>query len=49
MNESGVEIEISLMLSMLVTVPRLQRVPALKETMRNLAIDQPSMGIRFPL
>lgn len=37
--------EIQLMLSMLVTVPRCQRVPTLKEVMSNLHIEQPSMGL----
>jgi tryptophanyl-tRNA synthetase len=37
--------EIALLYSMLVTVPRLQRVPTLKETMQNLHIEQPSLGL----
>lgn len=37
--------EIQLIFSMLVTVPRLQRVPTLKEVMNNLAIEQASMGL----
>lgn len=37
--------EIALIFSMLVTVPRLQRVPTLKEVMHNLDIEQPSLGL----
>lgn len=37
--------ELQLILSMLVTVPRLQRVPTLKEQMRDLHISQPSAGL----
>lgn len=37
--------EMQLLFSMLVTVPRLQRVPTLKEVMHNLDIEQPSMGL----
>lgn len=37
--------EMQLIFSMLVTVPRLQRVPTLKEVMHNLDIEQPSMGL----
>jgi tryptophanyl-tRNA synthetase len=37
--------ELALILSMLVTVPRLQRVPTLKEVMRDLHIVQPSAGL----
>lgn len=37
--------EIQLIFSMLVTVPRLQRVPTLKEMMQNLQIEQPSLGL----
>jgi tryptophanyl-tRNA synthetase len=37
--------EIQLILSMLVTVPRLQRVPTLKEVMQALDIEQPSLGL----
>jgi len=37
--------EIYLMFSMLVTVPRLQRVPTLKEVMTDLHIEQPSAGL----
>jgi tryptophanyl-tRNA synthetase len=37
--------EIQLIFSMLVTVPRLQRVPTLKEVMQNLEIEQPSLGL----
>src|SRR5262245_39691353 len=37
--------EIQLIFSMLVTVPRLQRVPTLKEMMQNLNIEQPSLGL----
>lgn len=37
--------EIALILSNLVTVPRLQRVPTLKDVMRDLDIEQPSMGL----
>lgn len=37
--------ELQLLFSMLVTVPRLQRVPTLKETMRDLHIRQPTYGL----
>lgn len=37
--------EIALIFSMLVTVPRVQRVPTLKEVMQNLEIEQPSLGL----
>jgi tryptophanyl-tRNA synthetase len=37
--------EIQLIFSMLVTVPRLQRVPTLKEVMQDLEIEQPSAGL----
>jgi tryptophanyl-tRNA synthetase len=37
--------ELHLLLSMMITVPRLQRVPSLKEMMRNLHIEQPSYGL----
>ncbi len=37
--------EITLIFSNLVTVPRLQRVPTLKDVMRDLEIEQPSMGL----
>lgn len=37
--------ELSLLFSMLVSVPRLQRVPTLKEVMRDLKIQQPSLGL----
>lgn len=37
--------ELQLIFSMLVTVPRLQRVPTLKEVMRDLHIQQPSLGL----
>jgi len=37
--------EMQLIFSMLVTVPRLQRVPSLKEVMQNLHIEQPSLGL----
>ncbi|HET9481444.1 MAG TPA: tryptophan--tRNA ligase, partial [Candidatus Polarisedimenticolia bacterium] len=37
--------EIQLIFSMLVTVPRLQRVPTLKEVMADLHVEQPSMGL----
>lgn len=37
--------EIALIFTNLVTVPRLQRVPTLKEVMRDLEIEQPSMGL----
>lgn len=37
--------ELALIFSMLVTVPRLQRVPTLKEQMRDLHITQPSAGL----
>lgn len=37
--------EIALIFSNLVTVPRLQRVPTLKDVMRDLDIEQPSMGL----
>jgi len=35
----------SLLFSMLVTVPRCQRVPTLKEVMRDLHIEKPSLGL----
>jgi tryptophanyl-tRNA synthetase len=37
--------EIALLFSMFVTVPRLQRVPTLKEVMQDLEIEQPSAGL----
>ena len=37
--------ELATLLGMLVTVPRLQRVPALKEVMHDLAINLPSLGL----
>jgi tryptophanyl-tRNA synthetase len=37
--------ELTLIFSMLVTVPRLQRVPTLKEVMKDLHITQPSAGL----
>lgn len=37
--------EIALIFSMFVTVPRAQRVPTLKEVMRDLHITQPSVGL----
>lgn len=37
--------EIALIFSMFVTVPRLQRVPTLKEVMQDLEIEQPSVGL----
>ncbi len=37
--------ELHLLFSMLVTTPRLQRLPALKETMRDLHITNPSYGL----
>jgi tryptophanyl-tRNA synthetase len=37
--------ELHLIFSMLTTVPRLQRIPTLKETMRNLHIETPSYGL----
>ncbi|MHB1131908.1 MAG: tryptophan--tRNA ligase [Chloroflexota bacterium] len=37
--------ELFTIFSMLVTVPRLQRVPTLKEVMRDLAINTPSLGL----
>ena len=37
--------ELQLIFSMLVTVPRLQRVPTLKEVMKDLHIQQPSLGL----
>lgn len=37
--------EITLLFSNMVTVPRLQRVPTLKDVMRDLEIEQPSMGL----
>jgi tryptophanyl-tRNA synthetase len=37
--------EIALILGMLTTVPRLQRVPTLKEVMQDLEIEQPSLGL----
>lgn len=36
---------LSLLFSMLVTVPRCQRVPTLKDVMHDLAIKQPSLGL----
>lgn len=39
--------EIALLFSMFVTVPRLQRVPTLKEVMQDLEIEQPSAGLLF--
>ncbi|HEU5016284.1 MAG TPA: tryptophan--tRNA ligase [Roseiflexaceae bacterium] len=39
--------EIALIFSMLTTVPRLQRVPSLKEVMHDLNIEQPSAGLLF--
>ncbi len=37
--------ELTLLFSMLTTVPRLQRVPTLKEVMQNLHIEEPSAGL----
>lgn len=37
--------ELTLLFSMLATVPRLQRVPTLKDVMRDLEIEQPSSGL----
>src|SRR3954467_1271483 len=37
--------ELHLLFSMITTVPRLQRVPSLKEVMRNLHIETPSYGL----
>jgi tryptophanyl-tRNA synthetase len=37
--------EMTVMFSNLVTVPRLQRVPTLKDVMRDLEIEQPSQGL----
>ncbi len=37
--------ELTLIFSMLTTVPRLQRVPSLKEVMQNLHIEEPSAGL----
>ncbi len=37
--------EITVIFSNLTTVPRLQRVPTLKDVMRDLEIEQPSMGL----
>ena len=37
--------ELTLLFSMLTTVPRLQRVPTLKDVMQNLHIEEPSMGL----
>jgi tryptophanyl-tRNA synthetase len=37
--------ELTLLFSMLTTVPRLQRVPTLKDVMRDLEIEQPSSGL----
>lgn len=37
--------EMALIFSMLTTVPRLQRVPTLKEVMQSLEIEQPSVGL----
>jgi len=36
---------LQLIFSMLITVPRLQRVPTLKDVMRDLHIQQPSLGL----
>lgn len=36
---------LALLFSMLVTVPRLERVPTLKDVMRDLKIKQPSLGL----
>jgi tryptophanyl-tRNA synthetase len=37
--------ELAYLLGMLVTVPRLQRMPALKQVMHDLAINSPSLGL----
>ncbi|MFQ5701331.1 MAG: tryptophan--tRNA ligase [Acidobacteriota bacterium] len=37
--------QIQLILSMLVTVPRCQRVPTLKDVMQTLHVEQPSLGL----
>jgi len=37
--------ELTLIFSMLTTVPRLQRVPTLKDVMQNLHIEEPSAGL----
>lgn len=37
--------ELTLLFSNLTTVPRLQRVPTLKEVMQNLHIEEPSLGL----
>ena len=37
--------ELTLLFSMLITVPRLERVPTLKEVMRDEHIEQPSFGL----
>lgn len=37
--------ELTLLFSMMTTVPRLQRVPTLKEVMQGLSIEQPSAGL----
>lgn len=37
--------ELTLLFTMLTTVPRLQRVPTLKDVMQNLAITEPSAGL----
>jgi tryptophanyl-tRNA synthetase len=37
--------ELTLILSMLSSVPRLQRMPTLKDVMRDLHIEQPSLGL----
>ena len=37
--------ELTLLFSMLVTVPRLERVPTLKDVMRDEHIEQPSLGL----
>ena len=37
--------QLQLIFSMLVSVPRLQRVPTLKDVMRDLHIQQPSLGL----
>lgn len=39
--------ELALLFSMLISVPRLQRVPTLKEVMRDLKIETASLGLLF--
>ena len=42
--------ELTLLFSMITTVPRLQRIPTLKDVMRDLRIEQPSSGLlNYPI